>query len=283
LGQLAVQDSVIYFIVNVDYSTVVPTSLLNGIRRLALGGTVESAVSTPNPVALALTPTRIVFTDDGPSVTAGVYVAPIDGGAATLIAPTSPPTALHVATDGVEAFFADTEGTKAVPLAGGDVRTLTSVTGDIGLAGSSVLVADLDGGAIWEVPSSAVAAPTALASNQSHPASPVACGTSVCWVNDVPEGCDSGASSAEVIELPPGATPTVLISRCTSPSYPAASVISDGVDVFFVGAGLVFAAPIGGGDVVPIGSDFVFWAAVDSCCVYQSDPTGIVGTPKPDQ
>jgi len=283
-GQLSVQGTDVYFIVDAMGDLGRPEPLLSGIRRVSAGGVPEPVVSSPLPVALALTSTLVVFTDDGPGTTPGVFTVPLDGGTASRIATTVPPTAPHIVTDGKEAFFSDVEGAKAVSLSGGTVRMLTGAGGDVGIAGANLVVTDYDGGTVVEVPLDGSGSAATVASGQAYPGSPISCGAGVCWVDNVSGTCDiPSAFNAQVMRLgPDGGVPSIVASQCYTRN-PVGSVVSDGTDVFLVASNMVLATPVAGGDTRMIASLPVYWAAVDSCCLYTSGVLGIQGVPKPDE
>jgi hypothetical protein len=284
-GQLAILDGYIYFVINGFDEAGHRAIDRNGIRRIRTdGSSPELVVATPNPVAFALGPDVVVYTDDGPEVGPGVFAAPLDGGAARQLATTSPPSGSRIATDGAEAFFSDTRGVQAIPLAGGAVRTVSATSGDLALVGDRVVVADADGGSILSFSIDGNADPVTLASGRAVPASPIACGSNVCWVENAPGICDSllDIPATQAVVLGAGGVTTVAASSCGKDEWARPSVVSDETELFLV-TGDVFAAPIGGGNLTPVmGGDIVFSGAVDSCCFYFSDVVGIEGAPKPD-
>ncbi len=259
-------------------------TMLNGIRRLPFGaGAPELAVASPNPVAMAVASTFIVFTDDGNGSPAGVFTAPIGGGKASMIASTAPPSGRWIATDGQQVVFSDAEGTKVVPVSGGQVRNITSARGDVAVVGATVVIADVDSGSLIEAPLVGAGSATTLLADQDKPGSPIACGTDLCWVDTVPSDCalPSAGANAQAMRTGPSGQVSPVLSLCevTTDEIPS-SLISYGSDVFLVAGGNVASAPIDGGAIAPImGGSLVYWAAADSCCVYMSGRAGVEAAP----
>jgi hypothetical protein len=211
LDAIAVSGDSVYFL------TVSPPTLW----RVPVGGGPISLVrSLSSDAGLLGTPTGVVLTQSSFEAEAGEYLTeilflPNDGSPAVgLAGPTGHRSS--IVTDGKIVYFSDSDGTKAVGLNGGAPQLLTHQTGVLGLTASEVLIADTQGGSVFRIPKTGGTLDT-LASGQSSPGSPVACGDDVCWINALPcygvqdgGGCIVGQGAWEIVRLQLGGSPSTI-------------------------------------------------------------------------
>jgi hypothetical protein len=219
---------------------------------------------------LAITPAAAILSQaPGNDGGAGAIVSvPLDGGNATVLAPTKG-VAKALVVDDVNVYFADTEATKSVPLIGGPPRTIAAAGSDsIGIEGETLYLADFSGHTVSTiaVDGGQVAV---LAKNQQGPLDPVTCGTNLCWMNA------GQLLNSSLMQLAPGATPVVLAEGFSEPI----DLIYDGNN-FFVTAGggalSLLRIPSGGGTPLVAESETgISSMALDETCLYWSSLNGI--------
>jgi hypothetical protein len=256
------------------------------VMRVPLGGGTPSQLAAVQGrmQALLVTAAGVVFEQEYENEKgdlAGQLVrAPIDGGPPIVLASTVAPTTGTLASDGDSVYFADGEGTKSVPLWGGVVRLVTPRTGTIAVVGTDVIIASTPPmemlGSILSVPTNG-GTPVEFASNQPSPRLPLACGTDVCWISDVPGPSVIGGTGA-IVRQGAGSAPQTIIEDGSdgAPIHFMRQLLFDGADFF--GAefddflpheGTPFRLSAGGGSLVrllPNGGSI----AVDDQCIYMA-------------
>jgi hypothetical protein len=127
---------------------------------------------------------------DGGSTSQILRIAP-DGGTPVVFAQLDGPLpSVWFVADQENLYFSDELGTERAPLAGGPSSPRT---GDLGVAGSNLVIADTSGGNVFSVPVGG-GPTTILARAQRSPSNPTACGDDVCWMlgsTAPPTGADS--------------------------------------------------------------------------------------------
>lgn len=235
-----------------------------------------------NEQALLMTPTGVLVAESEDSTEMGsgkIVRVSFDGHSVVDVSPYTGSVG-NLATDGSRLYFADADGTKSVPLTGGDVTVLTTKTGSIALVGSNIVIADNAEGVVFEVPA-AGGTVEMLSTNQAGAEVPFACGSDLCWTTGAegpppgsPPGTGyvAGEGVGTIVELAPGASPKTLVQSASL--YPIWRIVFGG-DRFFASvigdasSGDVVTVPAGGGDVAEIG--FGSGIAIDESCLYMSN------------
>jgi hypothetical protein len=176
-----------------------------------------------------------------------------------------------LATDGQNVYFAAQEGTRSVPLDGGEVQTLSTHTGALAVVGSSVVIADSTAGGLFSVPT-AGGATTRIAADTSDDLGPVvACGSAVCWASAVGVAPNQQGTGS-LMQLAPSGAVTALSS---APSlYGMYRLLFDGSTFFGSTVGdagaedVIRLAGTGGTPVVVTPATGI---AVDDECLYTGD------------
>jgi hypothetical protein len=190
---------------------------------------------------------------------------PADGSGATILAATSGPVTALVA-DEQNAYFADSEATKSVPLTGGPVRTVVpAVTSSLGVVGPTLYMTDVAGD-VLSVPTGGGKV-TVVAKDQTYPYFPMACGPDLCWLN--------GGDTPTMMQLAPGGAPRIL-----SNASGTAGAVFDGRNFFLTEQGLdqMFLSRVpatGEPPIVAENGPFLTSVALGPKCLYWSDSQGI--------
>lgn len=139
---LAVSSTDIYVAINSE-----PNGTL--VRVPVRGGKpVVTANFVGTEESLLVTGESVVFAQSLPNSTVGssgqIVRTDLKGGGATVLASGSGAqgSVFGLATDGQNVYFAEQDGVRSVPLAGGPVRTLTAHTGALAVVGSNLVIAD---------------------------------------------------------------------------------------------------------------------------------------------
>ena len=207
-----------------------------------------------------------------------VLRVPLDGGPTTTLATTNGQVKAFVANESA-VYFGDQDGVKTVPVAGGNVQTLTdamsgSVSG-LAIAGANLIVTTANfianDGAVFSVPLGG-GAPTELAAQQSSASFPMVCGSDVCWWTGAPPTPMGPTGPGYIARLENGAVTTI-----SAPVFPW-SLAFDGWSFFeTVGcdacSGTLVRIPASGAPVTSMVT--AGYAAVDEDCVYFSVADGI--------
>jgi hypothetical protein len=249
-----------------------------------------------------VTSERVVFpVSTGTGTDDVILSVPVAGGSMVTLA-SVPNGASGFGADSQTVYFIDQQGTKRVPLAGGDVEVITTqVTsanagGQIAVIGGNLIVAGfttvtLDAGEITltlqtgdryiqSIPTDG-GSPTTIATGQPNASFPLACGADICWWSGAtPVGVAGTSGPGNVARLAPDGGMTTL------PGAPYApwSFLFDGTDFFETVAcdvcfgGPLLRIPASGAPVVTMGAGT--YAAVDDTCVYYSTPDGIFSMAK---
>jgi len=217
--------------------------------------------------ALVATPTGVIYAE-GPYGDAGagkILAVPSHRGEAGTVAPTAG-RANGLVSDGENLYFFDREATKAVPLAGGEVRVLTEKLGAPGVVGNTLVLANGDG-TISSVPTQGGPLKL-LASGPWQPLAPIDCGGSACWLV-------IGVSGQLMRVGLEGGTPEVLIEGLSGMTH----VVFDGKNFFVTlgGGGLgIYRIPAEGNEATAIVTGTgISGLALDDECLYWSSFEGI--------
>jgi hypothetical protein len=213
------------------------------LMRMPLeGGTAERIALLPSgsdrgTQGLALTSTKVIFIQ-APEQDVGnatISAVPLDGGQVAVLAEAAG-FANAVVADDRNAYFVDTDGVKAVALAGGDTRTLAPgvVAASLALAGDVLYFtseSDVHSISLESGDSTIVAAVGGR--------SVIPCGAGICWLGGT--GLDG-----TLMRLDPVGMPVTLASGFVEPH----DLVFDG-EVFFIGGGRgVISGVRAGGEVV---------------------------------
>jgi hypothetical protein len=265
---LAVDSTSVYFVWGDD------------LMRVPVGGgsvaTLASLPGGPSNVSQGIEPVvtsaSVVFHYiAGDGTYEDIVSVPIPGGSARTLA-TSSGRVFGFGVGGANVYFIDAAGTKSVPIAGGDVRLLTSQvtsSGASGLAvvGSHLVVTEGSLGAVVAVPVEG-GPPTTLATEQPNADYPMACGSDTCWW--------TGATPAGIGTPGPGqiarAAPDGTVTMIEGAPFAPWSLTFDGSSFFeAVGCdvcpGSIVRIPLSGTPVPMMSGGFV---AVDDECAYVS-------------
>ncbi len=290
--EIAVTAADLYYEVNVSDVTPpedggVPSGARAGaIWRVSLDGGAPSRVAdvvgggTYGGQGFAPTADGVVFCQDGAG-DPSIAVSSLDPAVAPTVLAKTHGAAGALIADDQYAYFVDAEGTKRVPLTGGDAVVLSSrAPYSLAIAGEDVILADFSAGEVLRVPKAGGA--TETLATIAGPLSPVGCGGSaICWL------AGQGIFSGAVLRLVPGAAPAAIATG-TSLAEPHALVFggvslyaASGVTPGFVDAVTLDPAAPDSGSAVPIASATgVADVAVDDRCVYWSSFDGIFAIAK---
>jgi hypothetical protein len=228
--------------------------------------------------SLLVTGDSVVFAQSLPNSTVGssgqIVRTDLQGGGATVLASGSSAQSYvfgSLATDGQNVYFAEQDGVRSVPLAGGAVRTLATHTGALAVVGSNVLIADSLAQGVFSVPIAGGPA-TTLATDPSGELGPVlSCGPNICWASAVPVALSQQGTGA-IMQLSPSGSPATL----------AEDPLLYGVYRLFFDGTSFFATVMGGdgniGDLVRLPAEgspilnvgFGSGLAIDDECLYVS-------------
>ncbi len=230
-----------------------------------------------------LTADSVVFAQaDNPynHATGAIVRVGLQGGSRTVLASASieagtifGPSGI-LATDGTDVYFAASDGTRAVPLAGGAARMLTSHTGPLTIVGTNLVIADSAAEGVFTVPL-AGGDPAAIASNLSGNLGPIlGCGSNICWASAVPVS-PSEPGTGQLMQLAPaGGTPVSLAA--SDDLYVVNHLAFDGTAFYAtmladVSFGVLARVPAAGGaPMMAAGGDGL---AIDDECLYVGDVT----------
>jgi hypothetical protein len=234
--------------------TPVPLALVPGLMNTQLQ-------------ALVATPTGVIYAE-GPHGDAGageILVVPSHGGEPRTLAPTAG-RANGLVADDENLYFFDREATKAVPLAGGDVRVVTDKLGAPGVVGDMLVLANGDG-TISSVPKQGGPLKL-LASGPWQPLAPIDCGGSACWLI-------IGVLGQLMRVGLDGGTPEVLIEGLSGMTH----LVFNGKNFFVTlgGGGLgIYRIPAEGNEATAIVTGTgISGLALDDECLYWSSFYGI--------
>lgn len=263
---IAVNATDLYFVINANPP---PASLWRVPIRG--GAPVRIASLADQADTLLLTPTSVLVAESAADGMTGEIVRlPLDGGAVTQLAPTKGSIPASLVAAGGNVYFADTEGVKSVPLAGGPAHVVGTQPGALALMGSRLVVAT--GSALLGLPLTGGAA-TELATNLVGASGPVVgCGADVCWAAGAAGGMFAGEGTGSVWRLAPGGAPTSLASDASL--YFVWRLVFDGTHFFATvltdaSPGALVRIPAAGGTPVPMGTGT--GVAVDDECLYSFD------------
>jgi hypothetical protein len=220
---------------------------------------------------------KAVIYSQGPNEDAGagsIVSVPAAGGEPTILAATAGKAEALVA-DSQNVYFVDREGTKAVPLSGGSVRTLVKDTPfTLGVIGDTLYLADYGGTNTLSSVSVDGGAKTLIATDPGGVLYPVPCGSDLCWLT-------GPALNASLKRVSPGGTPTVLANGFREPL----GLVFDGANFFVTvgGGGLyLLRIPAAGGTPVMLllPGGLISGIAMDETCLYWSSATGIYSLTK---
>jgi hypothetical protein len=200
---LGVSATDVYFVVDTETACSLPPpgtdaggtssgcGWTGNLRRVPVrGGPVTNVGTTYGEISehLSVTSDDVVFgaaTDVGKQPTASdtfLFRLPLAGGEATKITRTVG-LPFEVVTDATSAYFDDSRGVLSAPLAGGASSLLSTVAAPSFVPlGDDLFLADYEGGEILSVPLAGGDAVT-VATHQSGPLYPLACGGALCWMN----------------------------------------------------------------------------------------------------
>jgi hypothetical protein len=253
------------------------------------GGPVRTlAQLASDPDEILVTPSHIVLpVRTGNELNETLLSISVAGGGVITLASSSNVFS-GVAVDDTNVYFIDGEGTKSVPLGGGDVRLITSnvtasnITGQAVVIGSDLIVScctqpgvvGSTEGNILSIPLDGGMVET-LAMGQPNASFPLACGADICWwTAQTPFGVAGTQGPGFAARLAPDGGLTTLPNA----PFPAWSFTFDGTAFFeTVGcdlcSGSLIRIPLSGGAPVPMtAANFV---AVDDQCAYYDDLFGI--------
>ena len=269
--QLAVDGTNVYFVFG-DQLMRVPTR----------GGVVSPSKLSLSPNTGGnwdpiVTPTAVVlhFPDvDAKGNDEQIVAVPLEGGNETILA-TSHARVWALTADENNAYFADSDGIKSVPLTGGDAQLLNAETSQItpGVTGLAVVgsnvIATLATGQDGEVVSVPIqgGSLTTLATQQPNASFPMSCNSDICWWTGAPPSLFGPTGPGYIARLTDSGVTTIA-----GQVYPW-SIAFDGSDFFeTVGcdlcAGTLIRIPSSGAPLVPMGS--AGSVAVDDRCAYFS-------------
>jgi hypothetical protein len=273
--QLAVDGTNVYFVFG-DHLIRVP--IRGGVvlpSKLSLNANVgenPDPIVTPTAVALHFPDVNTKGNDEK------IVAVPLQGGNETILA-TSHARVWALTADDNNAYFADSDGIKSVPLAGGDAQLLNAETSQItpGVTGLAVVgsnvIATLAAGQEGEVVSVPIqgGSLTTLATQQPSASFPMACNSDTCWWTGAAPSL-FGPTGAGYIARLTDAGVTTLAGRV----YPW-SIAFDGSNFFeTVGCdecpGTLLRIPSSGAPLVPMVS--AGSVAVDDACAYFSVVAG---------
>ncbi|HUJ58566.1 MAG TPA: hypothetical protein VLX92_08740 [Kofleriaceae bacterium] len=177
---LAIDASGLYF--NITYTGQNGAPGPTGhIMRFAFDGNPASALAdSPNPERFAIVGDTLVWADDS----ARIRAVPLAGGSVRDVATTTGQPG-WIASDGQTVYFNDSDGDKAVALAGGAPQLLTATPAfSASLIGSDLVLADFQNGNLDRMPA-AGGTIVQLASGQEGPLYPQPCagGSALCWID----------------------------------------------------------------------------------------------------
>jgi len=238
---IAVRGEHLYFLLQWQLSGPAGTRHEGYLMRVPLGGgPVERLAALPtaamaSPSALVLTDTdafliRPASMDGG---NAALLKVPIHGGDPQIVVEAAG-DAEALALHGTNLYFADREGLKSIPHAGGSLRLLVPKGETVQLValGSMLYLASPD--RISAVPTGG-GEPMTLVEEGSHRL--IACGAAVCWFG-------GGARAATLMQLAPGETPRMLTNALNEPH----DMLFDGSQFFVTtGRGAIRRLPADGG------------------------------------
>jgi hypothetical protein len=238
------------------------------LMRIPLGGgTVARIATIPSRNgeygrhALALTNTDVIFLQGGDTIAK----VPLDGGATTTLAKAA--DALNtVLVNEQNAYFADSEGAKSVPLIGGTVRTLApDILLGLALVNDRLYMATRDN-KIYSISTNG-GDPTPVGDGGGWPL--IGCGgKNVCWLGG------PGSLRATLMQLAPGGTPVTLAEGFPEPL----DLLFDGNNFFITLAhpGEIIRVPATGGTAagayVELGMTNL---ALNDTCLFWSSATTI--------
>jgi hypothetical protein len=274
---VAVNATDLYYTLDGDGAIVKGVATGGLVARVSLkgGAPVVAASIVGYAVDIVLTDTTLILAESHPADSTGLILRiPLGGGDRVVLAPTLN-LRPGIATDGRNVYFADDQGTKSVPVAGGDVRTLSTETGQLALFGSGLVVASTGqlsdtASTIYDIPI-AGGPPTVLATGEFDAGTPVACGADVCWglsmTGDAAPSCCFGTGA--IRRLKPGGVPETVVAD--EGLFPIFQLVYDGANFFATiiadaSAGEAVRVPGDGGSVAYLGSGASI--AVDDRCVY---------------
>jgi hypothetical protein len=192
-----------------------------------------------------------------------ILSVPAQGGSAVSLA-TSHGVVQGFAADANTVYFVDSDGIQSVPQSGGNVRVLTSTTGEIAVVGANIVVTTPDGN-VLAVPIQG-GSPTTLATGQGGAKFPLACGSDVCWYFGGSEAAMGPTGPGYIAHLAGGNISTISAS-------PPADLVFDGTDFFETVpcdtcSGALVRLPISG--AAPVTMAPGAYVVVDDECAYFS-------------
>ncbi|MGO9834713.1 MAG: hypothetical protein ACLP1X_10885 [Polyangiaceae bacterium] len=267
--QLAIDATNVYF----GYDSMLMSAPIQGgaIRTLAR--------LASDPDEILVTPSYIVFPDrTGNEFNETLLSVPIGGGSVITLASSSN-VFTSVAVDDQNVYFIDGEGTKSVPLAGGEVRLITgdiTTSNNVGegvVIGSKLIVPCCTQSSVGSTEGNILSVPldggmwTTLAMSQPNASFPLACGADICWWTG------TSPSTGYIARLASGNVTTI-----SAPGFPT-GLVFDGSNFFeTVCDGCTFSGslvriPSSGAPAVTMAqADYV---AVNDECVYFSANSGL--------
>jgi hypothetical protein len=190
-----------------------------------------------------------------------------------------------LASDGHDVYFATYDGAKSVPLAGGDVRNLSTEVGSLAILGERLVIADAAAHTLVSLPLMAADAAMTLASGLPQLLGPVAaCGDDVCFAaGDPGTSVACGCGSLAIDKLDSTGAITHLWQSSASAEGVYRLLSSDAElygstmgDASFGGA---FKLSTNGGELVELGE--ATGIAVDDECLYTASAlTGVTSVAK---
>jgi hypothetical protein len=244
------------------------------IMRVPLGGgALETVADSPHPSYFMIVGDTVVFGDD----VNGILSAPTAGGSPTAFAAANGKPGWLAHDDGF-VFFIDDHGIERAPLLGGETSHVTDrLAFSFAVLGSNLVLADFSGNEVASMPAGGGAL-TSLATNQDAPLYPVACGSSVCWINagtlqdltgsivGIAAGAATPRASGQVLFRPHGfvadATSFYTIAEGDNSAVTRVPLAGGTIDVL--------AQNHGAGDITA-DDDCIYWSAFDGIYSLRKD------------
>jgi hypothetical protein len=211
-GALATADSADLAIDDSDLFYMIDASPIH-LNKVPLRGGAPSTLATLDgfEVFMLVTPRGVVLALTDSSETTGTIVrVPLDGGSPLTLATTSGAPLATLAADGTNVYFADNAGTKSVPLGGGAVQTLTAQSGWLALVAFGLIVTSDN---VYRIATNGGPLVT-LATGQSSPSVPTACGADLCWVDmlgRLPPALPDSPELTNLMRLTDSGIPSTLV------------------------------------------------------------------------